>query len=192
MAQCIVNREELKIPVIANGNIRNLEDVHRCLEETGADGVMSAEGILKNPRLFSREHYDPFEVSFGWIPIDVGTGFTGIYRVCREVRSSRYVGEEPLVQDVDWLVSICNMSISDHSSIEDYHVEREKFFKARNYPELRQALIEMREAVRVFAFTLSSDWTQAGKPAPREQSDDTEESSNRDAITNFQTEMFSG
>lgn len=43
----------LRIPVLANGNIRHMEDVHNCLKHTNADGVLSAETLLENPALFS-------------------------------------------------------------------------------------------------------------------------------------------
>ena len=43
-----------RVPIIANGGIETADDVDRCIEATGVDGVMSSEAILENPGMFSK------------------------------------------------------------------------------------------------------------------------------------------
>ena len=51
-------KKALHVPALANGNLRNIQDAQICLEATGADGVMSAEGLLEDPALFSVRRLD--------------------------------------------------------------------------------------------------------------------------------------
>eukprot|EP00656_Telonema_subtile_P038059 TRINITY_DN4260_c0_g2_i2.p1 TRINITY_DN4260_c0_g2~~TRINITY_DN4260_c0_g2_i2.p1 ORF type:complete len:463 (-),score=96.96 TRINITY_DN4260_c0_g2_i2:312-1700(-) len=47
-------KAEMKIPVFLNGGIADYHDYERAMHETGVDGVMTSEGILENPGLFSK------------------------------------------------------------------------------------------------------------------------------------------
>lgn len=47
----------LEIPVIANGDINSVESALRCLEQTGADGVMCSRGTLGYPFLVGEIDY---------------------------------------------------------------------------------------------------------------------------------------
>lgn len=46
-------KRSVRIPVLANGGIFSVDDARRCLELSGADGLMLGRGGLENPWLFS-------------------------------------------------------------------------------------------------------------------------------------------
>jgi len=60
-------KKSISIPVVSNGNVRDFNDVEACIRFTGADGVMSAEGLLRNPALFSGKKVDPFQLALEYL-----------------------------------------------------------------------------------------------------------------------------
>jgi len=62
-------KEAVSIPVIANGNIREFNDIKTSLGATKADGVMSAETILCNPALFSGQKLHACDLAHDFMDI---------------------------------------------------------------------------------------------------------------------------
>ncbi len=56
-------RAAVRVPVIANGDVRCLADAERLMSHTGADGVMSADPLLYYPALFDPALQDPLYVA---------------------------------------------------------------------------------------------------------------------------------
>ncbi|XP_026881416.2 tRNA-dihydrouridine(20a/20b) synthase [NAD(P)+]-like isoform X1 [Electrophorus electricus] len=67
-------KDSLTIPVIANGDIRNLQDMESMHELTGVDGVMSARGLLANPALFAGFESTPLQCLWDWVDIALQHG----------------------------------------------------------------------------------------------------------------------
>lgn len=64
-------KSALRIPVIANGNVRTLEDAYECMAYTGCDGVMSAESLLVDPALFAPRRLTPGGAHTPWEALEL-------------------------------------------------------------------------------------------------------------------------
>ncbi|ROT75906.1 tRNA-dihydrouridine synthase 4-like [Penaeus vannamei] len=58
-------KNAVKIPVVANGDVRSMDDADRIQKITGVNGVMAARGILENPAMYAGYESTPLESSEG-------------------------------------------------------------------------------------------------------------------------------
>ncbi|XP_065910905.1 tRNA-dihydrouridine(20a/20b) synthase [NAD(P)+]-like isoform X2 [Dysidea avara] len=72
----------LTIPVVANGDIRSLQDAEAVHASTGVDGVMAARGILANPAMYDGHPATPLQCVQDWVDLSlsVGTPFICFHR----------------------------------------------------------------------------------------------------------------
>lgn len=62
-------KKSIAIPMIANGDVKTLNDANELYEQTNCDGTMSARGILTNPTLFSGTDVTSVSCLQDWIDI---------------------------------------------------------------------------------------------------------------------------
>lgn len=62
-------RDSVQIPLIANGDVKSLQDAEELYETSKCNGVMSANGILANPALFAGEPVTPLSCVQDWLDI---------------------------------------------------------------------------------------------------------------------------
>lgn len=62
-------KRALNVPVVANGNIRTLEDANRAFELTQCEGIMAARGLLANPSLYTGTAVTPVSCVEDWVSL---------------------------------------------------------------------------------------------------------------------------
>jgi tRNA-dihydrouridine synthase 4 len=67
-------KETISIPVIANGNIFTREQAEELHLITGANGIMSARGLLENPALFAGFDKTPWEAVQKYVELAITYG----------------------------------------------------------------------------------------------------------------------
>jgi len=69
--------DSVSVPVIANGDIKTLDDVERVQKFTGVRGVMAARGILENPAMYSGCDVTPAQCVADWtrVALEKGCGY---------------------------------------------------------------------------------------------------------------------
>uniref|UniRef100_A0A1B6M4W7 tRNA-dihydrouridine(20a/20b) synthase [NAD(P)+] n=1 Tax=Graphocephala atropunctata TaxID=36148 RepID=A0A1B6M4W7_9HEMI len=67
-------RDSVTLPLIANGDVKTLQDAERLQRQTGYNGVMSARGILQNPALFAGHDKTPTSCVEEWVNLSLTSG----------------------------------------------------------------------------------------------------------------------
>lgn len=127
-----------RVPVIANGGIRDMDDVNDCLAFTGCDGVMTSEGILENPSLFTRNirYEDPPEAA-GQAPA------TAVGSTCGAEPTGKvpvkYVSQLDLT---DEYLDICRVHTPYHFRTIRSHMQKFLHRYLQNHTDLRDMLTQ--------------------------------------------------
>merc|ERR1719354_35992 len=71
-------KDNVSIPIIANGDVTTLDEVYEVCNKTGCEGVMVARGLLANPAMFSGYQHTPVDCIKNWVDVSLrlGTPFT--------------------------------------------------------------------------------------------------------------------
>lgn len=75
-------KKSISIPLIANGDVKTLNDANHLYERIQCDGIMSARGILSNPGLFHGHLTTPIQCVQNWIDITYNTEESAVTFQC--------------------------------------------------------------------------------------------------------------
>eukprot|EP01039_Chlorochromonas_danica_P006759 gene6759-7469_t len=134
------------IPIIANGNVRTLEDVSNNLEMTQAYGIMSAEGLLDNPALFSGKMVKKTVLAEEYLalaeeyPVKVKSIIFHIRRILKDELTQYQLLEDCIsAPDLMAVKEIVQKVILYETQPNQFHFDREKALKEKEMLERRKA-----------------------------------------------------
>ena len=126
-----------QIPILANGSISNLDDVRECLRVTKADGVMSSEGILEYPPLFTESHTKAVGYKrVGPGRLDLAREYIELVKEYPPNRGGQGSGLKCIRNHVHRFL---------HDDLQDYSDFRDRVVEAETIPTIEQALQELTE-----------------------------------------------
>ncbi|KAL4226452.1 tRNA-dihydrouridine(20a/20b) synthase [NAD(P)+]-like protein [Mactra antiquata] len=67
-------RQSVSVPVVANGDIKSIDDANNVQSITGVHGVMSARGMLENPAMFAGYNHTPIHCIKDWVDLSTKYG----------------------------------------------------------------------------------------------------------------------
>ncbi|KAK3579343.1 hypothetical protein CHS0354_029635 [Potamilus streckersoni] len=67
-------KENVRVPVIANGDLMSIQDVFDMQNKTGVAGVMAARGMLQNPAMYAGHDETPLECVSDWLSLSMSSG----------------------------------------------------------------------------------------------------------------------
>lgn len=115
-------KQAIDIPVIANGNILYHGCLQECLEQTGVDGIMSAEGVLYNPSLFQKHDIPPLTYDIALEYIDI----------CKSTTTRPSIIKSHLFK-------LFHASLATHTDL------RDRLSKASVFEEMEKITLEFRD-----------------------------------------------
>jgi tRNA-dihydrouridine synthase 1 len=148
----ICKKTNQRVAIIANGNVITYSDVENNLQFTGADGIMSAEGILDNPALFANRDVKKIDLALEYLqyvakyPVKMKSIIFHIRRILKaELDTYQLMDELVVCENFDKVSEIVNCILKYQTSNNYIHDEK-KAEKMRKAAEKRKLEAGKRKA----------------------------------------------